>query len=262
MHKRLLCPLLPLPNKPTRLSEDEAHHATRVLRLRNGDRIEALDGKGQKRLVVLRTNEGPVRLEYLEESQIETKPTASMKIPPVILELGILKNDAMGWVIEKAVELGVKTLIPVITDHTVVQIKAKGPESFQHRWQKIADQALKQCGRLEQMEIQKPIALDTLILSPSQGKRFWCDEAAPGEAPFLLDCFKKEPLEKNSPQHILVGPEGGWSKQERQLLGKSPHPDQLKRVCLSPQILRAETAAIFASALILGEGMRDTEEKP
>jgi 16S rRNA (uracil1498-N3)-methyltransferase len=160
----------------------------------------------------------------------------------------------MGWVIEKAVELGVKVLTPVITDHTVVQLKAKGPESFQHRWQKIADQALKQCGRLERMEIEAPIDFETLLLQPFQGVRFWGDEASQAQAPFLLDC---ETLSLNEhPHRILIGPEGGWSHSERLLLEKGARRDQTQRICLGPQVLRAETAALFAVSMILGEGMR------
>ena len=67
----------------------------------------------------------------------------------------MLKADAMSWAIEKAVELGVSRLTPVIADHCVVKL-TKGPTEFRERWQRIADQALKQCGRLERMTIEDP----------------------------------------------------------------------------------------------------------
>ena len=67
--------------------------------------------------------------------------------------MAVLKGPSMEWVIEKSVELGVKLFIPVITDHTVVQFKSKGPEVFKERWQKIADQALKQCNRLKKWKL-------------------------------------------------------------------------------------------------------------
>jgi RsmE family RNA methyltransferase len=119
--------------------------------------------------------------------------------------MAVLKSQAMEWVIEKSVELGVEEVIPVLTAHTVVQIKNKGPELFQERWQKIADQALKQCGRLNQMVIHKPVTFDTILATSCRtstrsfvGHRFWTDELARGEEPFLLiPCSKK--LKKTVP---------------------------------------------------------------
>ena len=80
-----------------------------------------------------------------------------------------LKGDAMDWVVEKSVELGVRNLQPVVTDHTVVQMDKKGPKVVA-RWQKIADEALKQCGRLQRMDFQ-PIAVQE-VASGKDGSRF------------------------------------------------------------------------------------------
>ena len=155
MKKRLLCPMLPQPGKMVLLSEGEAHHSTRVLRLVDGDRVEAIDGKGHRIIAILRLRGGPARLEY--EAAVDSGNTVSQKdAPPIVLEMSVLKGQAMEWVIEKAVELGVSSFIPVLTDHTVVQMKSKTPDLFQQRWQKIADQALKQCGRLEAMKVTLP----------------------------------------------------------------------------------------------------------
>jgi 16S rRNA (uracil1498-N3)-methyltransferase len=304
--KRVLCEKLPQSHQPTVLSEAEATHLTRVFRLKDGDRVEAIDGKGFHAAVTLRTRNGVPRLEFLE------KPVSSsdegLQCVPVTLEMAVLKGDAMEWVVEKAVELGIKTLVPVVTAHTVVQLDKKGPEAFRERWQKIADQALKQCGRLDRLEIKTPVKLEELLAGSSQAPRLWCDESAREHAGSLFGRINsmtnsmansmansttnstvnsatdststsgnglgnsaintadnssenssrdelaqsKTSPEKFSPAEtsevrILIGPEGGWSELERDILSRS---SQNIPVSLGPLVLRAETAAIFALSLV------------
>src|SRR4051812_16524852 len=106
--KRILCKKIPEPNRPVELDETEATHATRVLRLKDGDLVEAMDGKGHAAQVRLRTRNGPTRLEFSEKAA-QVSADASTQVAPVILEMAVLKGDAMEWVVEKAVELGVST---------------------------------------------------------------------------------------------------------------------------------------------------------
>jgi 16S rRNA (uracil1498-N3)-methyltransferase len=268
--KRVLCQKLPEPHKPTPLPESEANHVTRVLRLRDGDLIEAMDGKGHAAVVTLRTRNGEPRLEFLDKSQTSPKisspsvsTSAGMQIVPAVLEVAILKGEAMEWVVEKAVELGISSLVPVITAHTVVQVDKKGPEAFRERWQKIADQALKQCGRLERMDVQTPVELESLLTKTGTAPRLWCDEVERERAVPLLKW-----LESRRPQmapgstsgadlqsstgpflRILVGPEGGWSELERQLLIRSG----VQSISLGPLVLRAETAAIYTLSVIAAD---------
>ena len=128
------------------LHEDEVHHLLQVLRARQGDEIECLDGKGHIFIGKLQLlGKSHAQVERMSEVKTDLHKMAS----PIILEMACLKGDAMDWLIEKSVELGVKSFVPLLTDHTVVQMDRKSPEDFQKRWQKMADQALKQCGRLE-----------------------------------------------------------------------------------------------------------------
>ena len=175
---------------------------------------------------------------------------------PTLLEMAVLKGEAMEWVIEKAVELGIQEVIPVLTAHTVVQMKNKGPESFRERWQKIADQALKQCGRLDRMEVKTPIALEILVSSNLPGLRLWCDEAGKNDVPFLLDYLDSLPPENPSNLRVLIGPEGGWSQNERILLGNGQFASPIIRIGLGPYILRAETAALLAISLTMSHRLR------
>jgi len=249
--KRVLCQRLPEPHRPIELAEAEATHITRVLRLKDGDTVEALDGKGGAATATLRTRNGPPRLEFVEKTA--TQENAETQLVSVVLEMAVLKGDAMEWVIEKAVELGIGTVVPILTAHTVVQMDRKGPEAFQERWQKIADQALKQCGRLARLEVKKPIAFEELLISPLSGVRIWCDEMERAEAPQLLSWLEKTRSENLAPLHVLIGPEGGWSEKERGLLAReltAHSPPQLVMTSLGPLVLRAETAAVFAMSLL------------
>jgi 16S rRNA (uracil1498-N3)-methyltransferase len=263
MKKRLLCPHLPKSGTPALLSENEAHHAIRVLRLRDGETVEAIDGKGNKSFVTLRIRGGSPRLEYkeMDESLGRTRDTGS--ILPIVLEMAVLKGDAMEWVVEKAVELGVQELVPVLTEYTVVQMKSKGPDSFRERWQKISDQALKQCGRLTRMEVKIPIALKELLTQSAQSLasdkkqkmiRLWCDETGQLEAPYLMDWlnhhFNSLSPEEYPQVRILVGPEGGWSASEREILLNETASSPIYRIDLGARVLRAETAAIFGMSVV------------
>jgi len=259
MKKRLLCPQLPRKGNPSILTETEAHHAIRVLRLRDGEIIEAMDGNGHKGFATLRIRGGQPRLEFIESEQEAPSPQQVKKTSlPIILEMSVLKGDAMEWVVEKSVELGVQCLIPVLTDYTVVQMKSKSPDSFRERWQKIADQALKQCGRLERLEVRLPMSLENLLTERIEKKnsthssfRLWADETSAGSCPFILNWLNnREPSPLPPEIRILVGPEGGWSSNERLLLTQESQISPIYRVDLGPQILRAETAALFAISVV------------
>lgn len=257
--KRVLCPQLPKPHRPATLAESEANHAVRVLRLRDGDTVEAIDGQGHATPAILRISQPGqvVRLELPSEpgassgrAQAGPRGSAAGAVVPLTLEMAILKGDAMEWVVEKAVELGVRRLVPLMTAHTVVQVRSKGPEAFRERWQKIADQALKQCGRLERLTIDSPIELELALRDRPQSPRsprYWCDEASEGSTPELF--AQASALSASGAAvdevRLLIGPEGGWSEEERAWLQNST-----QKVRLGPLVLRAETAALYGVSLL------------
>ena len=250
--KRILCSRLPVRGQPILLDEHEAHHLTRVFRLEDGSRVEALDGKGHARVTTLRKRGGQVFLEATEGEAIHADALPSAQTVPITLELAVLKGDAMEWAIEKAVELGVTTLCPLLTDHTVVQVKSKGPEVFQGRWQKIADQALKQCGRLQALEVLPPVALDEWLPRSHVSEtapRLWFEESSRERTPLLNTWLDASQAQSFS---LLIGPEGGWSAQEKELLERTAHTHA---VSLGPLVLRAESAALTAAA-VSGQWLR------
>ncbi len=247
--RKLLAPLLPKPGTPAELPLDEAKHALQVLRLESGDPVEVIDGHGNAVHARLERSGKRVFVEYIGPV-IVVNPSA--QVLPITLEQAILKGDAMSWVIEKAVELGVQNFVPVVTARTVVQIDKKGPEALVARWEKIANQSLKQCGRLRKMKICAPKLLQDL---ESGVDRFWCDESTQNEsACFLWNEIDKIPLSLSQEIHLLIGPEGGWEPTERQIL--MSYPDfgnrRLRQISLGPLVLRAETATLFSISLLTG----------
>lgn len=241
--KRVLVPALPEPDRPVELPEDEAHHLVSVLRVRNGERIEALDGKGAKVAADVELA-GKGRARIRAAGTVTRDP--ALRGLPITLEMAVLKGDAMEWTIEKAVELGVGVFIPVLSAHAVVQVDRKGPAFYRERWQKIADQALKQCGRLERMEVREPIELERL-LAEKRPLRLWADEASRAESTHVFEALSRVSAEDRvKGVSILIGPEGGWSDGERAFLSRSG----CVSTSLGPWVLRAETAALFATSLV------------
>jgi 16S rRNA (uracil1498-N3)-methyltransferase len=249
--RRALCDFLPQkPGMWVELSENESRHLLSVLRLGPGDEIELLDGNGGSAAARIEFKGKTPGAVLMEAPRIDPKRTSA----PVDLFVSVLKGEAMEWVIEKSVELGVRSLTPVETEFSVVKLKKKGLENFQERWQKMADQALKQCGRLDRMTIHTPIPFEVAL--EKQGPWVWLDEdlAAKGGAESHLSIVCPETKE-DRPVRILIGPEGGFSPKEKsrllQLTGSEKR--EIKRAHLGSLILRAETAALAAVSIAVGQ---------
>jgi 16S rRNA (uracil1498-N3)-methyltransferase len=240
MRRALVSPLTDKSQSLFTLSEEESHHLTQVLRVRQGETVECLDGKGHFFTGVIQL-QGKGSCQVSRQSEIQTDPDR-MAIP-THLEIACLKGDAMDWVIEKCVEIGIQTLFPLITDHTVVQLGRKSPEEFQKRWQKIADQSLKQCGRLERLEVKSPTPFEEVFQKNPEKARIWAYE---NERTITLESLLSNRPGATNPLTLLIGPEGGWSPKEVQYLQRAQN---VQSVSLGPWIYRAETAALVAASL-------------
>lgn len=203
--KRFLCREIPTQKRSSRLPENEIHHALKVYRLQNGDLVEVMDGLGNAVIAKLRHSEDGVWLDYVRPSELAASAHQDSSTTPIILEMAILKGDAMEWVIEKATELGCDEVIPMITERSVVQVDRKGPAAFQERWQKIADQALKQCGRTKSLEIALPRRIeDVCTQSPSRrtnGPPGKTADMAKKAEPGVVTTFSDSQSVSGSPAH-------------------------------------------------------------
>jgi 16S rRNA (uracil1498-N3)-methyltransferase len=259
--RRALCEdLLQSRNSMIEIPESEAKHLTSVLRMGPGDSFEIIDGLGHS---------APAKLVFRDKkvfAELTGRPTSNPQLVslPIHLHMSILKGEAMEWVIEKAVELGVRSLTPVETEFSVVKVHKKGAEVFIERWQKIADQALKQCGRLDRMKILGPRNFEALDFEKQN--LYWLDEelaSTPASQTHLSCVARSKPPAPGAEFSLLVGPEGGFSATERRRLLQLTVPGNkgINRVHLGPLILRAETAALLGISILVGEHYGKREDQ-
>lgn len=230
------------------LKPEDAVHAIRVLRLGEGDLIEViLDAKRWKARVSL-AEQGKVRADLLEQL-----PDTEASIEVTLFQ-GMPKADKMELIVQKCTELGVSRIVPVFMERSVVSNEnAKALERKTERWSKIAQEAVKQCGRTQPLAVEKADllerqmdrlkALDLLIVP-------WEKASGKGTASLRerIEAGKQTIQGKRLSVGIVIGPEGGISEQEIEWLKDKAGAHT---VTLGPRILRTETAAIVASALVL-----------
>jgi 16S rRNA (uracil1498-N3)-methyltransferase len=231
---RFYAPSAQISNSHITLDADEAHHLARVLRLPVGARVYAFDGSGHEYLCeVSQTNKHAAELAILE-------PLPDVVESPLQLTLAqaLLKHDKFDWVVQKATELGLTRLVPLLTEHCDIRHAEARAEARLHRWRRIALEAVKQCGRRTLPVITEP--------------RTWSEYCAQEASALKLILSERggQRLSLLTSATISVGAavasEGGWSEAELQLAeqhGFTP-------IHLGPRILRAETAAITAVSLL------------
>jgi len=234
------------------LSPEETRHLARVLRHKPGDQILLIDGLGQefqaRVLAIERTKEGEqARVEILELVRKEFPPR--IKITALI---PILKGDLTEFLVEKGTELGVWRFIPFFSRHTVVKPK----KNLTPRLRAKAISALKQSGRLILPEVCEPADLKTLVEAiPANSLKVLAHPEGKLNLENLLSLFKREDLTE---VYLISGPEGGFSEEELSLLFEAG----FKTLCLSPCILRAETASLTLMSLAQTLSLSFAKDKP
>lgn len=214
------------------LTDEQAHYLLTVLRMETGTRLLAFNGRdGEFRVEVERRSKRAGSLHVLEQTRPQT----------VLNDLWFcfapIKKDRLGWLVEKAVEMGAGHLLPVITDHT------QSPKLRTDKLRAHVVEAAEQCGVLAVPALQGAQSLDQMLADwPEDRTLICCDEQAdvanPADA--LLDL-------KGKPLGLLIGPEGGFSPVEREQLLALPFT---RAIALGPRILRADTAAVAALAAV------------
>jgi 16S rRNA (uracil1498-N3)-methyltransferase len=224
------------PGSRIALPEHAAHHAREVLRLRAGQTVRIFDGEGAEFEATL---ESVTRQGVVARLGGPTTPRCPESPLRVVLALPPLKGDRMETVIQKATELGVAEVRPVITARTDAAGRPALHGSRQERWEKVASGAAEQCGRAVVPVIHPTVGLDALLADPFDGRRILFLEA-PGLAPL-------RPGEaRPSSALALVGPAGGWEPAEAARIESAG----FEAAGLGPRVLRAETAAIAAVTVL------------
>lgn len=208
---------------------DQARYLTSVMRRGVGDELLVFNGRdGEWRATIAEVSKRGCRLVLVEQA----RPQAFG--PDLDLIVALVKRPRLETIVEKAAELGARRVRLVVTRHTNAD-RAKLP-----RLQAIATEAAEQTGRLDVPEIFEPVKLDKLLDGWDAGRRLmFCDEG--GEAKPALEALAGE-----GPWAVLIGPEGGFSPEERARLRALAF---VTPVSLGPRILRADTAAISALTL-------------
>lgn len=215
------------------LPEALAHHALRVLRLRDGEAVVLFDGGGGEVEARLTVRGKAVFAQLGDARALERESPLR-----IVLVQALAAGDKMDWVVQKAVELGVHAIQPVQAERSVLRLAGERADKRVAHWQQVAVAACEQCGRNRVPEIR---ALQPLAHWLGAHRDALNYVLAPGGARGFAD----EPEPKDGVQ-LLVGPEGGWSEGEMAAFDAAG----CRRVRLGPRVLRTETAGLAAVAAL------------
>lgn len=221
-----------VPQSPVPCTSEQAHYLVNVLRLKAEDQILVFngeDGEWRARLTDVgkrRCNLVPVELVRPQEAG-----------PDITYVFAPLKHSRLDYMVQKAVELGVASLQPVFTRRTIAErVKLE-------RMRANAIEAAEQCGILRIPSVAEPVTLPRLLETWDENRRIvYCDEVAAQTDP-VAALLGLEP----GPLAVLIGPEGGFSPEERQMLQAAKF---ITPISLGPRVMRADTAAVAALALV------------
>ena len=224
-------------NGCARLAEEDARHAIRVLRMKEGEACELFADSGRYQAEIAEITEHDVTCRV-----IAPLPSTEAKLR-ITLYQGLPKADKMELITQKATELGACRVAPVAMSRCVVQLSGKDGAKKQERWQKIAREASKQSGRCELMQVDQPISFKQLLAQLGEHQAAivpWEDASGYGLPSFHRD------HEDITDVAVVIGPEGGMSESE---------VAQMKEcgcipVTLGKRILRTETAGLCAMSAL------------
>jgi 16S rRNA (uracil1498-N3)-methyltransferase len=240
-----------LPYEQTRsgtltLTGREAHHGLRVLRVRQCEKVQVLDGEGRRYLCeVESSSKDTILLKILEREFIEPLPYR------ITLVQAIPKGKLFDSIVQKATELGVARVVPLLADRVVLQLNEDKSEGKIEHWRTVAIEAIKQCGSPWLPQIETPIRINDFV---ARAEVFDLSLVASLEKDSRHPRVWLRELEKakTTPQHgrlsicVWVGPEGDFTAEEIRAatsIGARP-------ITLGPLVLRCETAAIYCLSIL------------
>jgi 16S rRNA (uracil1498-N3)-methyltransferase len=218
------------------LTGDHADHLVRVLRARVGQEFDIAAGVTLRRGRIVSVAAGRVEFELGEE-------VSAISVANVTLLLSVFKFDRMEWAIEKCTELGVSRIVPMIARRTDAHLAAASAKRVE-RWRRLALQAAEQSRRTVPPEVAVPLKLKDAVDLPGAARIL----LAEAEQQVLLRDVLDSHLDQGEIL-LAIGPEGGWADDEVQLFKSASWIS----ASLGSTILRAETAAIAATAIVISE---------
>ena len=223
------------PGTAVALGRDQSNYLGNVLRLGAGAPVLAFNGRDGEWRALVAGRKRPEQLEVVEQTRPQDR------LPDVTYAFAPLKHARLDYMAQKAVEMGAGRLQPGLTQHT--QVHRLNTE----RMRANVIEAAEQCGILSLAAVEEPIALDRFLAQRADGPRLlvFCDEDAEIADP--VAALQGARAAASQGVDLLVGPEGGFSADERDLLLRQP---RILRLALGPRIMRADTAAVAALALV------------
>lgn len=223
------------------LCDTEAYHACKVIRLKKGDQTQVFDGNGYVYRVQVSDMVSTKRIhtQILDREHIAPAHTFSL-----CLVQALAQRHKFDFIIEKATELGVDSIIPFYTERTAYTIRPKEKEKVHTRWQTIAIQAAKQSRRYALPRIHEPMSFDSFI---EIIKEYECAiMLSPGASEPIADLVGAIKDKRFKSVLVMIGPEGGFTDEETtraSCAGARP-------VSLAPNILKTDTAAIAVISIL------------
>jgi 16S rRNA (uracil1498-N3)-methyltransferase len=222
--------------KEIEIDGERAHYLGRVLRLQEGSALTVFNGDNGEFAATV-TGIGKQSATILVEDYLETATESPLKVH---LVQGISRGERMDYVVQKATELGVKRISPVFAAHGVVKLDAKRAAKRRDHWQRVAESACEQSGRIRPPLIDEPMPLNA----------WFGAKTSDADIDLILLPRAATTLTSLSPPRtkvcLLIGPEGGFSHDEYE----DALAAGIKAVSLGPRILRTETAAAAAIAVV------------
>lgn len=212
---------------------DDANHISKVLRMKPGEHVTACDTDGCEYETVVRRTGAEVLLDVLSSKMSQNEPPYK-----AVVYQALVKGDRFDTVLQKSTELGAAEIVPVMTSRCTVKLTPSEYGKKVERWQRIAYEAAKQCGRAVIPRVHNPVPFSEALKMASEAELpLFCYEGE-GTVPVSVLC---RDAEHPATIAVLIGPEGGYSAEEAEAAGNNG----LKMTGLGRRILRTETAAPF-----------------
>ena len=220
------------------ITGDDARHLIQVLRAKEGQAVEVSDGQYVYQTRVRSIGDGRVSLDIVKVSESNAEPSLF-----VTLYQAVAKGERMDWAIQKAVELGVGRIVPVLTKYTVVQLDEKKAQKRAERYQRIAAEAAKQCRRGRVPEVAALVTFDEAVTTADAPMKLiaWVQEGQQGQKDVLRSAHMPQKID------ICIGPEGGFAAEEIE----TARLRGWRSVGLGPRVLRTETAGVVLLSVLM-----------